>query len=313
MRDYSRNYNISLLDHKKASNPFWKIIFSFILLVIILVVLFYNRKQNKNITSNNTNINQVNSISKTALIDSIEKVISQNTGTYSVYIYDIKNNVEIGIREKTIYTAASVNKIPILASLYFLASQGKIDLDKKITPQPKDIQDYGTGSMRYDPTSTSYSLKTIARLMMEKSDNTAAYLLGTIIIGMDEIQKMAENWGLTQTDMVNNKTSNYDISRLLIKMYRGEIASKAQTLEMLDFMRTSDIEDRLPAGLPEGTKIYHKTGDEVGIIHDAGIIELQDKPYYIGIFTTDITDQENTKKNMGTVSKLVYEYMKKSL
>ena len=90
MRDYSRNYNISLLDHKKAPNPYWKIIISIFLSVIVLVVLFYNRKQNKNITSNNANLNPANSISRTALIDSIEKVISQNTGTYSVYIYDIK-------------------------------------------------------------------------------------------------------------------------------------------------------------------------------------------------------------------------------
>jgi beta-lactamase class A len=245
-------------------------------------------------------------------IQKLEKEINADGGTYSIYIYDIKRQQGFGVNEKMVITAASVNKIPILASLYYLAGKGKINLEKIIVPQKEDIQDYGTGSIRYDPTGTPYSIKTLARLMMEKSDNTAAYILATLVIGMDEIQDLLNSWGLTQTDMEDNKTSAYDMATLLIKMYQGEVTTKALTAEMLDFMDKSDFDDRIPAELPTGTKVYHKTGDEVGKSHDAAIVEPPTgNPYYLGIFTMDMTSDEATKKTEAKISKLVYEYMEK--
>ncbi|MBI4991440.1 serine hydrolase [Candidatus Gottesmanbacteria bacterium] len=208
-------------------------------------------------------------------------------------------------------TAASVNKIAILAALYFLAGKGEIDLEKIVILQQEDIQDYGTGTIRYDPTGTPYSLKTLARLMMEKSDNTAAYLLGNVTIGIDKIQQLVDSWGLTQTNIMDNKTSAKDMGLLLTKMYLGQITTKPLTLEMFGFMDKSDFDDRIAAGIPEGIKVYHKTGDEIGKIHDAGIVVLPNHPYYIGIFSTDITDEEDTKRTEAQISDLVFNYMRR--
>jgi len=197
-----------------------------------------------------------------------------------------------------------------LAALYHLAGKNEVDLEKIVILQKDDIQDYGTGSIRYDPIGTPYSLKTLARLMMEKSDNTAAYILSNLVIGIDKIQTLIDSWGLTQTSMADNKTSAYDISILMVKMYQGEITSKALTAEMLDFMDKSDFEDRIPAGIDVGVKVYHKTGDEIGKIHDAGIVDLPGRPYFLAIFTLDMTDEELTKKNQAEISKIVFEYMR---
>ncbi len=243
------------------------------------------------------------------LVKRIEKEIANGSGTYTVFVYDINNRLEYGINENTVVTAASTIKIPILASLYYLAGKDEIDLEKIIVPQRGDIQDWGSGTIRYDPPGTPYSIKTLARLMMEKSDNTAAYILSNQIIGNDKIQKIIEDWGLTQTDMVNNKTSARDMSLLLIKMYKGEITSKALTAEMLGFMDSSEYDDRIPMGLPENVKFYHKTGNEIGKVHDAAIVDIPKHPYYLGIFTIDITDEEAAKKIMIAVSKTVYDYM----
>ncbi len=37
-------------------------------------------------------------------------------------------------------------------------------------------------------------------------------------------------------------------------------------------MKDQRINNRLPAGLPAGTSIAHKTGDLDGYVHDAGIV-----------------------------------------
>ena len=246
------------------------------------------------------------------LLPQIESIISKKGGTFSVYIVELSSGKEYAINKEIVVDAASVNKIPILAALYHLVEKGEIDLNRIIVPQEKDIQNYGTGSIQYDKPGTPYSIKTLARLMMEKSDNTAAYLLASHIVGIKKIDTLNASWGLTQTDMIKNTTSNKDTAILLTKIYKGEITSPALTAEMLDFMDKSDFDDRIPRNLPEGTVVYHKTGDQVGKVHDAGIVATSQKPFYIGVFTTDMTDVEASKVAIGEIAKVVFDYIRSS-
>jgi len=315
MRDYSlyRNNNGQAETGRNFRKPKILIIIFFGLISLFLVLklsqnyLPLSLKKSK--PENNQSGQKTNTLSDNGLITSIEKEISTTSGTFSVYVYDINNKKDYGLHEQTIISAASINKIPILAALYYLAGKNELDLEKIIIPQPKDIQNYGSGSIQYDPSGTPYSLKTLARLMMEKSDNTAAYILASLVIGMDKIQTLVDGWGLTQTRMIDNKTSAKDMSVLLIKMYKGEITSPSLTSEMLGFMEKSDYDDRLPQGIPEGIKIYHKTGDAEGVVSDVGIIKNEHKLYYLGILTTDVGDKENlTKKTISEISEMVYKY-----
>ncbi|MBI4067039.1 serine hydrolase [Candidatus Gottesmanbacteria bacterium] len=247
---------------------------------------------------------------KDKLIADLQKIISSSGGTFSIYIYDINAKEGFGINERMVIRGASLNKIPILASLYTMVNQGKIDLEKQIVIQKEDMQDYGTGSIRYDKPGTLYSLKTLARLMMEKSDNTASHLLGKVIIGEDKVQEMINKWNLTQTDMAENKTSAYDLEIIMTKIYNGEITNQALSAEMLDFMYQTDFEDRITLGVPKEIKVYHKTGDEVGKIHDVAIVDLPGRPYYLAVLTTDMADEKKTKEAIAKISELVYAYMK---
>ncbi|OGG00344.1 hypothetical protein A2Y99_00970 [Candidatus Gottesmanbacteria bacterium RBG_13_37_7] len=326
MRNYSQNINLQITSKSKPNHA--KIFILIIVFITISMYLFLKQlwKSGDSITQSTagetaitTSVSQaitsktpILTLAKSdmpVLVDKLEGIISGKTGTYSIYYYDIKSGISTGINEKMVITAASVNKIPILAALYYLAGNNTLDLEKIIVPQPSDIQNYGTGSIRYDPTGTPYSIKTLARLMIEKSDNTAAYLLGTHIVGLKKIQNLINDWGLTQTDMYKNSSSVYDQSIILIKMYQKEITTPSLTAEMLGFMDKTDFDDRLPKGVPEGITIYHKTGDEVGKVHDVGIIDLPQRPYYLGVFTTDITDIEDAKKNIALISSAVYDFV----
>lgn len=314
MQDYSLKFKNSLSVGRKSRNSsVGKIllILSFFIIISILVYSVVIKRPSPKITSPLTTQLSVPKIYTTKnLLDSLVVDIQKNSGTFSVYIYDLKENKGYGINENMVITAASVNKIPILATLYKMAGEDKIDLEKIIIPQPSDIQNYGTGSIRYDPTGTPYSLKTLARLMMEKSDNTAAYLFAQIIIKPSNIQKQVDDWGLTQTDISGNKTSVFDMNILLQKIYRGEITTPSLTKEMLDFMDISDFDDRIPKGVDEGVKVYHKTGDEVRKIHDVGIVDLPKRPYFIGVMTTDVTNEEETKNTIAKISRKVFDFMK---
>jgi beta-lactamase class A len=320
MRDYSVNFGMGQ-DIESKTRPF-PIKFIFVLFITILVsgIIGFTRfispkfqPQVKSIAITPTT-KPVISIeiakSMTDLEDKLSAQLDTLPGTYAVYVVDINNNKTIGIHEQTIFMAASVNKIPILAALYYLAGKGEVDLNKQITLQARDVQDYGSGTMRYDPIGTPYSVRTIARLMMEKSDNTAAFILANYTVGLDKIQTLMDNWELTQTNMTTNETSAKDMATLLIKMYKGQITTPALTTEMLDFMKKSDYDDRIPKELPDTVTIYHKTGDEIGKWHDVGIVDLPNRPYFIGILTMDNTQEEDTKQKIADISKMVYDFMK---
>jgi beta-lactamase class A len=243
------------------------------------------------------------------LRDKIKQTVGDAWDNYSVYVVDFNSKFTMGMNESTIFTAASINKVPILAALYTKAAKGQIDFDKVITLQAADIQDYGTGTIRYDPAGSTYSVKTLTRLMMQKSDNTAAFLLANYILSLDVIQSYVNENGMTQTDMINNKTSNRDMATLFQKIFNKKITTPALSDEMLDFLKNSDFEDRIPLLLPKGTTVYHKIGTAPGAVHDAGVVVNGKTAYYIGIFTSDVPDEEQAAKLAADVSKTVYTFM----
>lgn len=237
----------------------------------------------------------------------VEKIVKGKKGFYSVYYKNLNTEISFGIDENQIELAASVNKLPIISALYYLDKQKKLKLDDRVTIQKDDVQEYGTGSIRYQTMPQTYSLRNLAKLSLKQSDNTAAHVI-SLKIGEENVQKLVDYWGLKQTNMVNNKTSSYDMGILFEKIYKGEIANTANTKELLEFMTDTEFEDRLPKGLPKGTKIYHKTGDGEGFVHDLGIIETEKEAYFLGVMTSDIGDQEEeTKNTISEISKKVFE------
>jgi len=237
----------------------------------------------------------------------IAEITKDKKGFYSYYFKDLKKDRSFGVSQDQIETGASVNKLPIIAALYYLDNQGKIDLDDRITIQESDVQDYGTGSIRYQEMPQTYSLKNLAKLALKNSDNTAAHVI-SITVGEDKVQNLVNSWGMTQTDMVNNKTTVYDMSILFQKIYDGKITTPAKTKELLGFMMDTDFEDRLAKDLPNEAKISHKTGDGEGFVHDVGIIQTEKNIYYLGIMTSDIGESETeTKNTIAEISKKIFE------
>ncbi len=303
--------------HKKQSRKIRYSVYSVLILLILVstITLFFSQvkiispipdMQTKKISFLNFFKREKN---PEDLKERIKKAVNSEWTNYSVLVKDLHSPFTASINESLIYNAASVNKVPILSAVYDMAKKGEIDFDKIITIQQDDIQDYGTGKIRYDPPGTTYSIKTLIQLMIQKSDNTAAFILGNYIVGLDVVQQYVNSIGLTQTDIIDNKTSNKDMAILFEKIYKKQITTPALSEELLGLLTDSDFEDRLPAQLPKGAIVYHKIGTGTGVVHDAGIVLHGNTAYYIGIFTSDITDEEQASVLLSKVSKTVYDFM----
>jgi hypothetical protein len=91
-----------------------------------------------------------------------------------------------------------------------------------------------------------------------------------------------------RADAALNVTTAADIAALYVMLLNGEIISRAASDEMLALLETQQINDRLPALLPAGTVVAHKTGNLEGLVHDAGVIFAPAGPVVVVVLTEDL-------------------------
>jgi beta-lactamase class A len=63
-------------------------------------------------------------------------------------------------------------------------------------------------------------------------------------------------------------------------------------------------EDRIPAGVPEGIRVSHKVGTEIGVLADAGIV-FAPKPYVLVIMSKDVLEKE-AKQALPEISRVIW-------
>jgi beta-lactamase class A len=73
---------------------------------------------------------------------------------------------------------------------------------------------------------------------------------------------------------------------------------------IIDIHKRLNINDRIPAGLPAGTVVAHKTGNVTGIYHDAGIV-YSARPYVLVVLTRGIKDTTVAAKLIADITRVI--------
>jgi beta-lactamase class A len=227
-------------------------------------------------------------------------------GAYSIFYEDLNTGETFGIHENSILTGASLNKLPIVGYLYNLASKKEIDLQEKIVLQKEDLQDYGTGNLRYEEPGQAYALQYLAQLTLQKSDNTAAHVLN-IRLGDANVQSYAYQIGMNSISMADNDISARDVGKFYEVLYKNKIANAPLTKEVLGYMENTETEDRIPKYLPKGIHVYHKTGDAVTFVHDGGIIDDGKSPFILIVMSSNLKDEAKAKDTIGKIAKMIFD------
>jgi beta-lactamase class A len=106
----------------------------------------------------------------------------------------------------------------------------------------------------------------------------------------------------------NNTTTARDLGVLFAALADGRAASPASGREMLDILGRQQFKEGIPAGLPPGTLVEHKTGwiGEV-VYHDAAIVRPQDgAPYVLVVLTGGIKEDSVAYALVADLSRMVY-------
>jgi uncharacterized membrane protein YgdD (TMEM256/DUF423 family) len=113
------------------------------------------------------------------------------------------------------------------------------------------------------------------RDMIVVSDNPCG-VWGLGQVGSGRLDATLTRDGFPGTSLASpQQTTAADVARFFERARDGTLlgpGGEAATAELYGLLRDQRVNDRLPAGLPPGTPIAHKTGDRVHWAHDAGII-----------------------------------------
>jgi beta-lactamase class A len=104
---------------------------------------------------------------------------------------------------------------------------------------------------------------------------------------------------------LNNKVTAYDLMLLLSAVASGRPDASDRMLEIL---KHQEFNEKIPAGLPKGTPVAHKTGDITKVHHDAAIVYPPgESPYVLVVLTAGIADENVADQTIAEVSRAVWE------
>lgn len=285
-----------------------------LLLTLILVVFFWLKPQREYIFENIFKpytieiISGKNKTSKTSKekIASIKEFLKEKKGTYGIYVYNLNDNQKYGINEIKIFPAASINKVPVMIAFLSQLEKKLYSFDDKYNLKSDDIQDYGTGNMRYQELGTVYTYDKLLELSGKKSDNTAAHVIGNIL-GADNINKFIKVLGLQNTSIDNNETTAQDMGTLFVLAYKGEILkTENYKNKFFSYLTDTEFEDKIPAGVPEEIRVAHKIGNLEGVFNDCGIV-FAENPYVLCILSKNSSEEEGPLV-LPQLSSIIWEF-----
>jgi beta-lactamase class A len=270
----------------------------------------------------------------TSLRDSVLARISASPpATVAVSFIDLETGQSVSINEDSVFHAASTMKVPVMIEVLRRAQSGAFALDQGVLLVNKfaSIVDGSPYSMdaSEDSDSALYSLvgervpvRDLMRRMITRSSNLATNQL-IALVGADRVTATARTLGATKMQVLRgvedqkafdrgmiNTTTSADLAALLSAIERGEALSPASSEEMRDILLAQEHNDKIPAGLPPGTRVAHKTGEITSVSHDAAVVYPSNrKPYILVVLTKGLRDSKASGALIADISRLVYSHV----
>lgn len=185
---------------------------------------------------------------------------------------------------------ASLYKLAVLLEAEHQVDLGKLSYSDTITIEQEDITEDGS----FEGPGTELTLDEALEAMITISDNGAAMHLWRML-GPANINAYLEKSGISGFHVaLDEDEDNYATPRAVGTYFtllaNKKLVSAAASDRMLKRLGRQEINDRIPAQLPEGTIVAHKTGNLGGVVHDAGILFTPHGPRVLVAMTWDADD-----------------------
>lgn len=250
-----------------------------------------------------------------------------------VAFHDLQTSDTLYLNGGESFHAASTMKVPVMIELYRRIDAGGLGLDQGIllvnqfgsivdgSPYSLDAGD-DSDSSAYRLAGSRVPVRDLIDRMIARSSNLATNAL-IELVGATNANATAHTLGARDIRVLrgveddkayraglNNTTTARDLAVLLEAIETGRAASRSSCDRMRDIMLEQEFNTEIPAGLPAGTKVAHKTGWITGVLHDAAIVYPPGRrPYVLVVLTRGITDRDQARRLIADISRLVYAHV----
>jgi beta-lactamase class A len=230
------------------------------------------------------------------------------------------------------FHAASTMKIPVMLEVFRSVEAGRLTLDREIvlenrflsivdgSPYSLDAGD-DSDSLMYARIGTRVPVRELLERMIVRSSNLATNAL-IALVGADRANATAHALGASRIRVLrgvedgkayaagmNNTTTSADLAVLLERIERTEAVGPTSARLMKEILLRQEFNDAIPAGLPPGTPVAHKTGSITATLHDAAIVYPPGRPPYVLVVLTRKIPREATARALiADVSRLVWAH-----
>lgn len=252
-----------------------------------------------------------------------------------------KSGAEVGIAFRTLdgkeewysraderFHAASTMKVPVLIELFHRVKKGKLQLDEPlpIKNEFRSIVDGSTYKLDaaddseaelYMAEGQTRTLRQLAELMITVSSNFATNLM-IEKLGVENIRATVHALGADGMSVLrgvedgkafekglNNTTTARALAVLLTAIADGKAVDAESSKRMVAILERQKFNEAIPAGLPAGVKVAHKTGDITGVHHDAAIVYAK-RPFVLVILVRGIADDKTAYALMADIARDLY-------
>ena len=248
----------------------------------------------------------------------------------AVFYRRLSDGDSLAINADTVYHAASTMKVPVMIELFHAIDAGRLTLDQPVllTNQFTSIADGSpfSADSTDDSDSTLYHeigqrvpLSRLMDLMIQKSSNLATNTV-IALVGATRVDSTAHALGVTRMRVLrgvedgkafqlglNNVTTARDLATLMRAIAEDRAGSRKSCAAMRQILFGQEFQTEIPAGLPAGTRVAHKTGSITGHLHDAAIVyPAKTRPYVLVVLTRGIPDGKVAQSLIADISRLVY-------
>jgi len=263
-----------------------------------------------------------------SLRSEIDTLIKKSGADVAVAFRTLDGRDELLIQPDVPFHAASTMKVPVLIELFRQARAGTLSLDDRITianqfhsivdgsPFTLDTADDSDAEV-YKHVGGRMSYRDLAEAMITVSSNFATNLI-IEHLGAKSIQKTTDAMGAGGMRVLrgvednkafekglNNSTTARALLTLMEAIARGKAVDAAASEQMVAILKRQTFNDRIPAGLPPGTPVAHKTGEITKIQHDAAIV-YGERPFVLVILVRGIEDPKRGSALAADITRVLY-------
>lgn len=272
-------------------------------------------------------------MSSMELKNEITAMLAKEQGIFAVAFRDMQSGEEILINAHENFHAASTMKTPVMIELYRQAAAGRFSLQDKIIVKNEFRSIVDSSVYSLNPADDSEQelykqlgqQKTIYELMYQMiimSSNLATNMLIELVgapqttatmrsLGANEIQvRRGVEDSKAFAQGLNNTTTAFDLMTIFNRMAAGSIVSAEACDQMIKVLLDQHYRDIIPARLPAGVRVAHKTGFITALHHDSGIVFLPDgRKYVLVLLSKELKDEKASVETMAGVSAIIFQYV----